>query len=334
MRLIERRRTRAAVAIAFVGTVATLAATPTFSQTAASYPSKPIRLVAPFPAGGVLDLFARITAQKMSERMGRQVIVDNRAGASGIIGFEYVARSAPDGYTLVVGSAGTIGINPSLYAKLPFDVNRDFVGVALIGTGPVLVAVHPTVPAKSIRELIALAKARPGEMNYGSAGNGTTAHLSTELFALLAGVKLTHVPYKGSGPAAAGFVGGEVGLYIENIPVFIPYLENGRVRALGVSGEKRFPSLPQIPTVVEGGLKGYNAAGWWGVFAPTGTPKEIIARLHSEIAAIVAASDVRERMLAQGALPSGIGDEKLAAFVRDEQAKWARAVKESGARVE
>ena len=314
--------------------VAALAWTPAFGQTAAGYPSKPIRLVAPFPAGGVLDLFARITAQKMSDRMGRQVIVDNRAGASGIIGFEHVARSAPDGYTLIVGSAGTIGINPSLYAKLPFDVNRDFVGVALIGTGPVLVAVHPALPAKSIRELIALAKARPGEMNYASAGNGTTAHLSTELFALLAGVKLTHVPYKGSGPGAVAFVAGEVGLYIENIPVFVPFLQNGRVRALGVSGDKRFPTLPQIPTVAEGGLKGYDAAGWWGVFAPAGTPKEIVSRLHAEIAAIVEASDVRERMLANGALPSGIGDEKFTAFVRAEQVKWARAVKESGARVE
>jgi tripartite-type tricarboxylate transporter receptor subunit TctC len=334
MRFREQRQTRSAIARAIIGMAVMLAATPTFSQTATAYPSKTIRLVAPFPAGGVLDLFARITAQKMSERMGRQVIVDNRAGASGIIGFEYVARSAPDGYTLVVGSAGTMGINPSLYAKLPFDVNRDFVGVALIGMGPVLVAVHPTVPAKSIRELIALAKARPGELNFGSAGNGTTAHLSTELFALLAGVKLTHVPYKGSAPAVAGFVGGEVGLYIENIPVFVPYLENGRVRALGVSGEKRFPTLPRIPTVAEGGLKGYDAAGWWGVLAPSGTPKEIVARLHSEIAAIVAANDVRERMLASGALPSGIGGEQFAAFVRAEQVKWARAVKESGARVE
>jgi tripartite-type tricarboxylate transporter receptor subunit TctC len=323
-----------ALGAALLAASATFGSTLSYAQTAASYPSKPVRLVAPFPAGGVLDLFARITAQKMTDRMGQQVIVDNRAGAAGIIGFEYVAKSAPDGYTLVVGSAGTIGINPSLYSKLPFDVNRDFVPVALIGTGPVLVAVHPSLPVKSIRELIALAKARPGELNYASAGSGTTAHLSSELFALLAGIKLTHVPYKGSGPAAAAFVGGEVGIYMENIPVFVPHIQSGRVRALGVSGEKRFPTLPDVPTVGEGGLKGYDAAGWWGVFAPAGTPKDIVARLQAEIAAIVGLPDVRERMLAQGALPSGIADEKFAAFIRAEQTKWARVVKESGARVD
>ena len=320
--------------VVLVGIVATFAATLSCAQTAATYPNKPVRLVAPFPAGGVLDLFARITAQKMSDRMGQQIIVDNRAGAAGIIGFEFVAKSAPDGYTLVVGSAGTVGINPSLYSKLPFDVNRDFVAIALIGTGPVLVAVHPSLPVKSIRELIALAKARPGDLNYASAGSGTTAHLSSELFAMLAGIKLTHVPYKGSGPAVAAFVGGEVGIYIENIPVFLPHIQSGRVRALGVSGEKRFPTLPDLPTVGEGGLKNYDAAGWWGVFAPTGMPRELVARLHAEVAAIIALSDVRERMLAQGALPSGIGDEKFAAFIRADQAKWARVVKESGARVD
>ena len=291
-------------------------------------------MVAPFPAGGVLDFFARITAQKLSERMGQQVVVENRAGAAGIIGFEHVAKSAPDGYTLVVGSAGTIGINPSLYAKLPFDVNRDFAGVTLIATGPVMIAVHPSLPAKSLRELIALARARPGELNYASAGSGTTAHLSTELLSLLAGVKLTHVPYKGSGPAAAAFVGGEVGVYVENIPVFIPHLPTRRVRALAVSGDTRFPTLPDIPTAAESGLKGYDAAGWWGIFVPAATPKEVIARLHAEIAAVVALPDVRERMLDQGAVPSGIGGEKFAAFVRAEQSKWARVVKESGARVE
>ena len=329
----RRHHTLAALGAGSFALVAALGTTAALGQ-ASGYPAKPIRLVAPFPAGGVLDFFARITAQKMSERMGQQVVVENRAGASGIIGFEHVAKSAPDGYTLVVGSAGTMGINPSLYAKLPFDVNQDFVGVTLIATGPVLVAVHPSLPAKSVRELIALAKAQPGVLNYASAGSGTTAHLSSELFNLLADIKLTHVPYKGSGPAAAAFVGGEVGVYIENIPVFIPYLQSGRVRALGVSGETRFPTLPQIPTVAEGGLKGYDAAGWWGIFAPAGTPKEVVARLNAEIAAVVAMPDVRERMLEQGALPSGAGGEKFAAFVRAEQAKWGRVVKASGARVE
>ncbi len=328
------RAPRIAIVTMLSGVVAVLGATAALAQPASGYPGRPIRLVAPFPAGGVLDFFARITAQKLSERMGQQVVVENRAGAAGIIGFEYVAKSAPDGYTLVDGSAGTIGINPSLYAKLPFDVNRDFVGVTLIGTGPVLIAVHPSLPAQSLRELITLAKARPGELNYASAGSGTTAHLSTELLGLLAGVKLTHVPYKGSGPAVAAFVGGEVGVYVENIPVFIPHLQTGRVRALAVSGESRFPTLPKIPTAAESGLKGYDAAGWWGIFVPAATPKEVIARLHAEIAAVVAMPDVRERMLEQGAVPSGAGGEKFAAFVRAEQAKWARVVKESGARVE
>lgn len=324
----------AAISAGIFGFVVALGAMPTFGQTTSGYPGKPIRLVAPFPAGGVLDFFARITAQKMSERMGQQVVVENRAGAAGIIGFEYVAKSAPDGYTLLVGSAGTIGINPSLYAKLPFDVNRDFIGVALIATGPVMIAVHPSLPAKSVRELIALARMRPGALNYATAGSGTTSHLSTELFGLLAGIKLTHVPYKGSGPAAAAFVGGEVGVYIENIPVFIPYLQSGRLRALGVSGETRFPTLPQIPTVTEGGQKGYDAAGWWGIFVPAGTPKDVVGRLHTEVAAIVELPDVRERMLEQGAIPSGIGGEKFAAFVRAEQLKWGKVVRASGARVD
>jgi tripartite-type tricarboxylate transporter receptor subunit TctC len=331
---VRQHATGAAIGAGILAIVAAVCTTESLAQQAASYPTRPIRLVAPFPAGGVLDFFSRITAQKMSERMGQQVVVENRAGAAGIIGFEYVAKSAPDGYTLVVGSAGTIGINPSLYAKLPFDVNRDFAGVTLIATGPVMIAVHPSLPAKSVGELIALARSRPGALNYASAGSGTTAHLSSELFALLAGVKLTHVPYKGSGPAAAAFVGGEVGIYIENIPVFIPYLQAKRVRALAVSGESRFPTLPDIPTAAEGGLKGYDAAGWWGIFVPAATPKEVVARLHSEISAVAAMPDVRERMLEQGGVPSGIGGEKFAAFVRADQTRWARVVKESGARVE
>ncbi len=307
---------------------------PAASQPISDYPNKPIRLVVPFPAGGVVDFFARLVAQKMSERMGQPVVVDNRAGAAGIIGFEHVAKAAPDGYTLVMGSTGTAAINPALYRKLPYDVKRDFVAATLIGTGPVLIAVHPSVPAKSIRELIALAKAKPGQLNYGSAGSGSTSHLSAELFQLMAGVKLAHIPYKGSAPGITALVAGEISVYIENVPVFIPHLQTGRIRALGVSGDVRYPALPDVPTVAEGGLKGYDAAGWWGLFAPAGTPKGVLDRLHTEISAIVALSDVRERMVAQGALPSDIGGEQLAAFLAAEQMKWARVVQESGARID
>lgn len=329
---LARRKWTASVVIG--GLLAVLGPTPAFGQAASAYPNKPIRLVTPFPAGGVVDFLSRLTAQKLSERIGQQVVVDNRAGAAGIIGLQHVASSAADGYTLVMGSAGTMAINSSLYAKLPFDINRDFVGVTLIGTGPVMLAVHPGVPAKSTRELISLAKTHPGKLNYGSAGSGTTSHLSTELFRLMAGIKLIHVPYKGSAPGVSGLVSGEVDIFIENIPVFIPHLQAGRLRVLGVSGGVRFPTLPTVPTIAESGLKGYDAAGWWGVFAPAGTPKDIVGRLNAEISAVLATPDVRDRLLGQGALPSGIGGEKLTAFVRAEQAKWAQVVKESGARVE
>jgi tripartite-type tricarboxylate transporter receptor subunit TctC len=301
---------------------------------AQTYPSKPIRLVVPFPAGGVLDVFARITALRLGEQIGQQVVVDNRAGASGIIGTELAAKAPPDGYTLLMGSAGPLTINPGLYSKLPYATERDFTPVALVGTGPVLIAVHPSLPVRSVRELIALARQRPGQLTYASAGSGSTAHLATEHFRRTAGVDMLHVPYKGSGPAMAELVGGQVSLMIENIPVFTPHMTSGRIRVLAVGAARRFPTLPEIPTAAESGLAGYDAAGWWGVMAPAATPKEIIARLHAEISAVVKLPDVRDRLLGQGAEPSGLGGTAFADFIRGESAKWAKTIRESGARVD
>jgi len=301
---------------------------------AQAFPAKPIRLIVPFPAGGVLDVFARITAQRLGEQLGQQVVVDNRAGASGIIGTELAARSAPDGYTLLMGSAGPLTINPGLYSKLPYATERDFIPVTLVGAGPVLIGVHPSLPVREVRDLVVLARQRPGQLAYASAGSGSTSHLSTELFRRLAGVDVLHVPYKGSAAAVAELIGGQVSLMIENIPVFTPHMKSARVRVLAVAAQRRFPTLPEIPTAAQSGLSDYEAAGWWGVMAPIGTPRDIVARLHKEIAAVIGVPEVRDRLLAQGAEPSGLGGAEFADFVRRETAKWTMVIRESGARVE
>ena len=298
------------------------------------FPSKPIRLIVSFPAGGVLDVFARITAQRLGEQLGQQVVVDNRAGASGIIGTELAAKAPPDGYTLLMGSAGPLAINPGLYSKLPYATERDFVPVTLIGTGPVLIGVHPSLPVRSVRDLVALARQRPGQLVYASAGSGSTSHLATEHFRRTAGVDMLHVPYKGSGPAVTELVGGQVSMMIENIPIFTPHMANGRIRVRAVGAARRCPTLPEIPTAAESGLAGYDAAGWWGVMAPAATPREIVARLHTELSAVVKVPDVRDRLLSQGAEPSGLGGTAFADFIRGESAKWLKTIRESGARVE
>jgi tripartite-type tricarboxylate transporter receptor subunit TctC len=301
---------------------------------AQAFPAKPIRLIVPFPAGGVLDVFARITAQRLGEQIGQQVVVDNRAGASGIIGTELAARAAPDGYTLLMGSAGPLTINPGLYSKLPYATERDFVPVTLVGTGPVLIATHPSLPVRSVRDLVSLARQRPGQLAYASAGSGSTSHLATELFRRMAGADVLHVPYKGAASAVSELIGGQVSLMIENIPVFTPHMKSGRVRVLAVAAQRRFPSLPEVPTAAQSGLANYDAAGWWGVMAPIGTPRDIVASLHKEIAAVIGVPEVRDRLLAQGAEPAGLGGAEFADFIRRETAKWMKVIRESGARVE
>jgi tripartite-type tricarboxylate transporter receptor subunit TctC len=301
---------------------------------AQTYPDKPIRLVVPFSAGGTTDILARAVGQKLGEHLGQQVVVDNKPGAGGNIGSDIVAKSAPDGYTLVMGTVGTHAINASLYKKMPYDHIKDFVPVSLVALVPNILVVHPSVPANSVKELIAYAKANPGKLNFASSGNGTSIHLSGELFKTTAGVEMTHVPYKGSAPAVTDLLGGQVQLMFDNMPSALPHVKAGKLKALGVTTAKRFPAAPDIPTIAEAGVPGYEASSWFGVLAPAGTPKEIVNKLSSEIAKILQTPEIKERLLSQGAEPVGNTPDQFTAFIKAETAKWAKVVKESGATVD
>jgi tripartite-type tricarboxylate transporter receptor subunit TctC len=301
---------------------------------AQTYPDKPIRLVVPFPAGGTTDILARAVGQKLGEHLGQQVVVDNKPGAGGNIGSDIVAKSAPDGYTLVMGTVGTHAINASLYKKMPYDHIKDFVPVSLVALVPNILVAHPSVPVNSVKDLIAYAKANPGKLNFASSGNGTSIHLSGELFKTAAGVEMTHVPYKGSAPAVTDLLGGQVQLMFDNMPSALPHVKAGKLKALGVTTAKRFPAAPDIPTIAEAGVPGYEASSWFGVLAPAGTPKEIVNKLSSEIAKILQTPEIKERLLSQGAEPVGNTPDQFAAFIKAETAKWAKVVKESGATVD
>ena len=307
-----------------------LAATPAAAQT---YPSKPIRMIVPFAPGGGTDILARIIGQQLADAWGQPVNVENRAGASGNLGTELVARSAPDGHTLVM-AINTHAVNASLYSKLPFDPVKDFIPVILVATTANILVVHPSVPANSVQELIALAKAQPGKLNYASGGSGTTSHLAAELFKTMAGVDMIHVPYKGGGAAYTDLISGQVQLYFVGIPGTVQYLKAGRLRALGVTTPRRSPAAPEVPTIAEAGLPGFSATTWWGLLAPAGTPTALIARIDGEVARILKMPEVRAKLDAQGFEPVASTPESFAAFMRSEIDLWARAVKASGARAE
>jgi len=294
---------------------------------AQDYPSKTVRWVSPWPPGGANDIFSRILAQKLSETLGQAVVVENRPGAAGAIGTEAVARSAADGYIITLGSSPTHAIAPSLNPALPYDPLRDFEAVTLVAVVPNVLVVNPAVPANSVRELIALAKSRPGTLNFASAGNGTSQHLSGELFKVMAGVDMVHVPYKGTAPALNELLAGQVQLAFDNIPALLPHIQSGKLRALAVTPAVRSVALPDLPTVAESGLPGYDASVWFGVFVPAGTPRPVIQRLHTEIAKALAAPDVKARMAAMGAEVSGMGPEPFREFWRKEIPKWAGVVK-------
>ena len=301
---------------------------------AEAYPAKPVRFVVAFPPGGGTDIIARSIAQKLSERLAQQVVVDNRPGAGGNIGTDIVAKSAPDGHTLLMGSAGPLAINASLFGKMPFDPIRDLAPVTLAASTPNVLVVHPSLRAATIEELIALAKARPGEINFASSGHGTPAHLAGELFNSMARVKMVHVPYKGAAPALADLLGGQVQLMFSTMPPALPHVKDGRLRALAVTSAKRSPAMPELPTVDEIALPGFEANTWHGVVAPAGTPTAIIARLNREIVSILHLPEVVERLSAQGAEPVGSTPEEFAAYIRSETVKWAKVVRESGAKAE
>ena len=318
--------------LAILGVAAIVAGTaPTH---AADYPTKPIRLVVPFPPGGTTDILARAVAQQLSQTWNQQVIVDNRPGAGGNIGAELVAKAAPDGYTLVMGTVGTHAINPSLYGKMPYDHVKDFAPVILVAGVPNVLEVNPDLPVHSVRELIDYAKANPGKLNFASSGNGTSIHLSGELFKTMAGVQMTHVPYKGSAPALADLAGGQVQLMFDNLPSSLGLIKGGKLRAIAVTSTTRAAALPDVPTIAESGLPGFEASSWFGVLAPAGTPHEIVAKLNGAIGTWLATPEAKEKLLAQGAIAAGGSPEDFAQHIDRETAKWAKVVKASGAHID
>ncbi len=318
-----------AIAAAFVAAIA--AAVPTVS--AQSYPSKPIRLVVPYSPGAGTDTIARILAQKTGESLGQQIVIDNRPGAGGSIGTEVVAKAPADGYTLLFAPTSH-AINPGIYPKLGYDTLKDFAPISVVASLPVVLAVEPGVPAASVRELIALAKAKPGQLTMASSGNGTVFHLTGELFKDAAGINIVHVPFKGGAPAVAALLGGQVSMTFETSVTLVPHIRSGKLRALGVASPKRIAVLPDVPTLGESGFPGILAENWYGLFAPAGTPRETIARLYTELDRAIHSPDVREKLAQQGAEIRENTPEQTAAFLRSEMTKWARVIKDSGAKAD
>ena len=299
---------------------------------AAAFPDKPIRLIVPFPAGGATDVMARGMAQRLGTELGQQVIIDNRGGAGGTTAAEGAARSPADGYTLFFGTMGTHAINPALYPKLRYDPLKDFAPISLTHTTPRVLVVGPSVPAKDVAELIALAK--QGTLTYGSAGNGSSSHLAGALFEAITGVKMLHVPYKGSAPLMVDLIAGRVDMTFDSYAIYEPHIKSGKVRALGVTSRTRMSALPQVPTIAEAGVKGYEVSNWLGVFAPAGTPKDVLNKIHSALGRAMAAPDLRKQLVVLGIEPTFGTPEEFAALIRAELPKWAAIVKQSGAAVE
>jgi len=298
------------------------------------YPSKPIRLVVPFPAGGTTDILAREVGQRLSLSLGQPVVIDNRPGAAGNIGSELVAKSAPDGYTLLMATVGTHAINPNLYARIPYDHVKDFAPVVLVAGVPNVLEVTPSLPVHSVADLIKLAKEKPGQINFASSGSGTSIHLSGELFKTMADVDMTHVPYKGSAPAITDLIGGQVQVMFDNLPSSLQQIKAGKLRAIAVTSAQRAPALPDVPTIAESGLPGFEATSWFGIVAPAGTPPTIIARINADVNQWLQSSEAKEKLLAQGAVAAGGSPEQFAAYIHAETEKWARVVKASGAKVD
>jgi tripartite-type tricarboxylate transporter receptor subunit TctC len=312
--------------IAVLAVVASVLFT-TAAAFAQAYPTKPVRIIVPFPPGGGNDVIARIIGQKLTERWGQQVIIDNRAGANGIVGLQLLMQSPPDGYTLAVAAAGPIAVNPSLYEKLPYDSVRDFAPITNMTNFPLLLVIHPSMPVKNVRELIALAKAQPGKINYASPGSGNSGHLAGELFNNLAVTKIVHIPYKGNGPAITGLLSGQAQLLFSSIPSVLPFVEAKKLNAIAVGSAKRIPSLPAIPTIAESGLPKYEAYSWVGIVAPAKTPRDIVAKVNHDIVDILKVKQVGEQLVQQGALPVGDSPDEFAAYIKTEIQKWGAIVK-------
>jgi tripartite-type tricarboxylate transporter receptor subunit TctC len=293
---------------------------------AQTYPAKTVRIVVPFVAGGNTDFTGRTIGAKLTEALGQQFIVDNRPGGYTNIGADLVVKSPPDGYTILLASAAS-AINVAVVAKMPFDLQRDLAPVVLCVKGANVLVIHPSLPAKNLRELIALAKARPGQLNYGSSGIASSNHMAGELLVYMAGIKLNHVPYKGNAPAMTDLIGGHIEMNISGVPILVPHIKSGRVRAVGIGSLKRFPAIPDVPTFDEQGLKGYEASTWFGMFVPSKTPRDIITRINSEVGKVLASKDIRERYLVEGLEPQGGSPEDFAKFVSAEIALYTRLAK-------
>jgi tripartite-type tricarboxylate transporter receptor subunit TctC len=307
------------------------AAAPAWAQ---DYPHRPITLIVPFPPGGSTTIVGRIVADKMSEALGQQIIVDNRAGAGGTVGSKAAARSAPDGYTILLGYTGTLAIGPSLYANVGYDPRRDFEPIGRIGTAPNTLVVHPSFQVRSVAELIAYAKSNPGKVNYGSAGVGTVSHVCGEYFATAAGIKLTHIPYKGTGPAVTDLLGGHIPMAFAPIPATHENAKNGNLRMLAVTSAERSTLVPEVPTIAESGVAGFEAVLRYGLVAPAGTPRAIIDRLNKELKAALASDELRRRLAIEGAEPLPSTPEEYGADIDREETQWAKVVNASGARAE
>ena len=299
------------------------------SASAQNYPSRAVRVIVPYPAGGSLDLIGRVYAKGLTDSLGQQFVVDNRGGANGNVGTEAVANAAPDGYTLVLTSSSNLTINSNVYRKMPFDVQRDLAPISLVAVQRNILVVNPSLPVKSVKELVALAKARPGTINYGSSGIGSSAHMSSELFRLVTGAEMTHVPYKGVGPATNDLIAGQIPLMFNNLAVSTPFVKNGRLRALAVTGSGRHASLPEVWSMAEAGFPGVDVSLWEALLAPAATPPDIIAKLNSETIKAAQHPEVRQRLASAGADPSTGTPQQLAQMIRSETAKWAKVVKDA-----
>ena len=314
-----------------IGTLPLLLAPSAAAQT---YPTRAVRIIVPFVPAGPTDINARMVAQKLTEAWGQSFVVENRGGAGGVLGTELVARAAPDGYTLLGANQGPLTIAPSLNPKLPYDVLRQLTPVILVTNTTSVLTVHPSVPAKSVKDLIALAQARPAKLTYGTPGIGTVSHLTWEMFSHRAGVRLLHVPYKGSAQSTNDFLAGQIDLRSFATPAVLPRMKSGKARVIGINSLKRSPLMPEVPTVDESGLRGFESANWNGIMAPVGTPREIIMKLHDEIQRRVIKSELREQLIKDGYEISGLGPEEFAAFMKQETARWAKVIQTANVKIE
>jgi len=301
---------------------------------AQSYPVKPVRIIVPFGPGSTIDIMARTIAPKFSEALGQQFIIENRSGAGGAIGLEATAKSAKDGYTLVIGALGPLTVNPGLYARTPFDPVKDFAPISLLATGPMIIVVHPSVPARSVKELIAVAKTRPGKLNYGSPGIGTTNHMAGELLNMAAGIKLVHVPYKGNAEALTDLLGGQLDIVFTGLPPAFAQIQAGRLRAIATTGTQRLPALPELQTIGEAGLPAASVSTWYGLLAAAGTPRDIIDRLNAETVKTMKNPEIAERFSSQGSDPVTTTADEFARIIRSDVTKWAKVIKATGIKLD